>query len=206
MKSFVIMTSRLVLHNSPNLILSLLMSPPTSTGIKKKSPHNCNQPWQQRPKTTNHTQKPYLGQCQIYGVQGHSSRRCSQLSVPALPASPTQRQPNAHFSSTTLNQENLWLMDSGATHHISSDLSNLALHQPYTRGEEVIIGNGSGLSFMHTGSTILPSTTHPLSLTNILYVPDKKNLVSIYKLCNTKVSVEFFSSCFQVKDLFSGDP
>lgn len=114
--------------------------------------------------------------------------------------SPASWQPIAHFtaaaSSTTPNP---WLLDSDATHHISSDLANLSLHQPYTSGEEVVIGDGKGLSITHTGSTYLHSTLQSLSLTDVLYVPDiTKNFISVYRLCNiNRVSVEFFRLSFR---------
>ena len=99
-----------------------------------------------------------------------------------------------------------WLLDSGATHHITSDLNNLALHQPYTGGEDVMIADGSGLQIANTGSTLLSTSKRPIALKDVLYVPDiKKNLISVYRMCNTnQVSVEFFPAHFQVKDLNTG--
>ena len=95
-----------------------------------------------------------------------------------------------------------WIMDSGATHHLTSDLDNLALHQPYHGNDKVLIGDGSGLPITHSGSLSLPSTTRPLTLTDVLCVPHiHKNLISVYRLCNAyKVSVEFFPASFQMKD------
>lgn len=40
-------------------------------------------------------------------------------------------------------------------HHITSDLNNLLLHQPYTGKNDVVIGNGSGEGSQH-GSTVTP--------------------------------------------------
>ncbi|XP_010485013.1 PREDICTED: cell wall protein DAN4-like [Camelina sativa] len=99
-----------------------------------------------------------------------------------------------------------WIMDSGVTHHITSDLANLSLHQPYTGGEEVLVGNGAGLPILHTGSASLPSLQRHLLLTNVLHVPNiQKNLISVYRLCNANnVCVEFFPAFIQVKDLSSG--
>lgn len=101
--------------------------------------------------------------------------------------------------------QQLWVLDSSATHHITSDLNNLSLHQPYTGGV-VLIGDGRGLPISHTGSVSLPTNLKPLSLTNVFLVPHiHKNLLSVYKLRNhNRVSVEFFPSHFQVKDLTSG--
>lgn len=99
-------------------------------------------------------------------------------------------------------------MDSGATHHMTSDLDNLALHQPYNGNDAVLIGDGSPLPITHTGSLSLSSSSKPITLNNVLCVPHiHKNLISVYRLCNAnKVSVEFFPASFQVKDLYSGVP
>uniref|UniRef100_A0A0D3AGT4 Retrovirus-related Pol polyprotein from transposon TNT 1-94-like beta-barrel domain-containing protein n=1 Tax=Brassica oleracea var. oleracea TaxID=109376 RepID=A0A0D3AGT4_BRAOL len=89
--------------------------------------------------------------------------------------------------------------DSGATHHLTADLNNLALHQPYQGGEDVTIADESGLNITHSGFTTLNTAMRPLTLNEVLCVPDvKKNLISVYRLCNTnKVSVEFFPAHFQ---------
>ncbi|CAA7035750.1 unnamed protein product [Microthlaspi erraticum] len=174
------------------------------------------QPWNNN-NNQQRGQRPYLGRCQICGVQGHSARRCPQLPTMQQPASrallPTPPQPpapwlpRANFAASSQQSPQL-VLDTGATHHITSDLNNLTLHQPYTGGEEVIIGDGNGLPISQTGFVSLPSNTKPFSLSNVLYVPDiKKNLISVYRLCNTnQVSVKFFPAHFQVKDLNSGVP
>lgn len=148
------------------------------------------------------TSRPYLGKCQICNVQGHSARRCPQLHALQQPGNqppffqPWQRHANLAVGSpyTTSN----WLLDSGAKHHITYDLNNLSLHQPYTGGDDVMIADGSNLSVSHTGSILFPSSTRNLLLNKILCVPDiNKNLISVYRLCNTnQVSVEFFPASF----------
>ena len=69
-----------------------------------------------------------------------------------------------------------------------------------------MIGDGSGLTITHTGSTTLPTPTRTFNLHNILCVPNmKKNLISIYQFCNTThVSIEFLPTAFHVKDLSMG--
>lgn len=91
-----------------------------------------------------------------------------------------------------------WLMDSGATYHMTSDLSNLVLHQPYHGDDSLFRGDDSGLSITYTGSLSFPSSNRNLSLHNVLCVPHiHKNLIFVYRLCNTnKVYVEFFSCTF----------
>lgn len=66
-------------------------------------------------------------------------------------------QPRANLALGSPHPGNDWLMDSGATNNMTSDLNNLALHQPYTGDDAVLIGDGLGLSITHTGSLSLPS-------------------------------------------------
>lgn len=101
-----------------------------------------------------------------------------------------------------------WLMDSVATHHITSDLANLSMHVPYTGAEEVLIGDGSGLKITHTGYSLLPLSSCPLTLKNVLRVPKiYKYLVYVKRLCtNNGLFIEFFLNDFQVKDLNTGTP
>ncbi|CAA7018700.1 unnamed protein product [Microthlaspi erraticum] len=182
-----------------------------------------NQTWQQqqfqqrpnqnspRPYQSHDSTAPrgYQGRCQICGVHGHSARTCPQLpqygsSSNFTPRAPTPWQPRANMAAATSSDN--WLLDSVASHHLTSDLNNLSLHQLYNGGEEVTIANGSRLPISHTGSAFLPTQSHFLTLKNVLYVPNLyKNLISVYRLCNAnQVSVEFFPVHFQVKDLRTG--
>ncbi|CAA7051267.1 unnamed protein product [Microthlaspi erraticum] len=182
-----------------------------------KNNQRSSQPWtNNNNKPNDRTPRPYLGRCQLCGATGHSARRCHLLNSgsqnsrgPLLPTPtypPTSWQPRAHF--TTSANANPWVFDTGATHHITSDLANLSLHQPYNGGEEVLVGNGNSLPISHTGFASIPLLAKTLSLNNVLCVPQiTKNLISVYRLCNAnKVSVEFFPAHFQVKDLNSGVP
>lgn len=59
-------------------------------------------------------------------------------------------------------------MDSGASQHVTSQLSNLSFSQNYEGLDGVVIGDGLGLTITHHGSTSLNSR---FSLTNVLCVP-----------------------------------
>ncbi|KFK45117.1 hypothetical protein AALP_AA1G346500, partial [Arabis alpina] len=173
--------------------------------------NNHQQPSHPRPDKQS---KGYQGKCQICGVFGHSAKRCTQLQQfsasqnSLLPTPFRPWQPRANMALTSPNPTNAWLMDSGATHHMTSDLHTLHSSQPYNGQDAVLIGDGSGLSITHTGSLSLPSSSRNLALNSVLCVPNiQKNLVSVYRLCNqNNVSVEFFPAHFQVKDLSSGVP
>ncbi|KAG7559542.1 GAG-pre-integrase domain [Arabidopsis thaliana x Arabidopsis arenosa] len=128
--------------------------------------------------------------------------------IAAKDKTPQISEPRANLAVGSPYTANNWLLDSGATHHLTSDLNNLSLHQQYNGGDDVMIADGSSMTISHTGSTLLPNQTRSLLLDKILCVPDiRKNLISVYRLCNTnKVSVEFFPASFQVKDLSTGVP
>ena len=174
-----------------------------------------HQTWQQQhfqPTSNTNTPRGYQGKCQICGVFGHSARRCSQLQTQALALSQggssnlQHYQPRANVASSFPYNTAPWLLDSGATHHLTSDLNNLSLHQPYHGGDEVAIADGTGLQITHIGSASVPTPSKSLKLKYILCVPAvDKNLISVYRLCNAnQVSVEFFPASFQVKDLSTG--
>ncbi|KAL0663659.1 hypothetical protein Bca4012_100496 [Brassica carinata] len=170
---------------------------------------NQQQTWQQQLFSTPGGQPPrgYQGRCQFCNVQGHSAKHCPKLqNVPAVSQSSRPFTPNASSWNPRANvaitqpyNPNSWILDSGATHHLTTDLVNLSLHQPYTGGEEVTISDGSNLPISHAGSTSLNTPTHSFRLNDILYVPNlHKNLIYVYRLCNTNnVSVEFFPDHFQ---------
>ncbi|CAA7025571.1 unnamed protein product [Microthlaspi erraticum] len=70
------------------------------------------------------------------GVHGHIARRCSLfMQNTSLLSTPKAWEPRTNFVKASP-----WMLESGAMHHIASDLANLSLHQPYTGGEEVVVG------------------------------------------------------------------
>ena len=76
-------------------------------------------------------------------------------------------QPQSHLAmnvrsstSPSTQQQEFWLLDSGATNHMTSDLSNLQMVTPYSSTEKVIGANCEGLDIAHIGS----SNLHTLSL------------------------------------------
>lgn len=143
-----------------------------------------NQPWQQQNNINSNSHgfgRGYQGRCQLCGVHGHSAQTCKQLHLSSggyqpsnvgyplsnagYQPSPMQPwQPRANVAMVPPYNPANWIMDSSVTYHLTSDLANLSMHQPYTRGEEVTIADGSGLLISHSGSALLPTPSRSLVL------------------------------------------
>ncbi|XP_014503399.1 uncharacterized protein LOC106763752 [Vigna radiata var. radiata] len=95
-----------------------------------------------------------------------------------------------------------YLLDSGATHHVTTDLNNLSVYHPYTGPHSLFVGDGSGLHISHSGTLKL----HDISLPNVLCVPSmKQNVLSVSKLTKeTNSALIFLPDYFVMKDLQTG--
>ncbi|GKE08007.1 retrovirus-related pol polyprotein from transposon TNT 1-94 [Tanacetum coccineum] len=157
--------------------------------------------------------------CQFCEINGHDTRDCRKLArflkennfyVSGLNNSSGSRpMANVTMSTTsTTNQQQPWLFDSGASHHVTSDPSSLQNLSNYGGPDEIFLGDGKSLSISHTENTNLNTPHRSLSLADVLCVPHlRTKLVSVAKLCkNNNVSVEFFPFHFLVKDLRTGAP
>jgi hypothetical protein len=161
------------------------------------SPHPDPRSNFKRPPPNQHNPNPIV--CQYCGKRGHTARTCYQIHPPAPMANHTSIQQSPHSN---------WLVDSAASHHVTTDLNALSMPQDYAGSDDIVIGDGTGLEITHTGSTTLPTPSTPFTLSNVLCVPSmQNNLISVSKFCKTnKVSVEFFPAFFVVKDLRTGAP
>ncbi|KAL5859545.1 hypothetical protein ACOSQ4_000841 [Xanthoceras sorbifolium] len=80
----------------------------------------------------NRQQQPFYG-------RGHSVKTCR-----------SRGQPSSHFPRPQANLDEgkssypnkNWVLDSGATHHITFDLQNLSMHSDYVGNEDFVAGNG----------------------------------------------------------------
>ena len=117
-----------------------------------------------------------------------------------------QWHPMAHVATSPSPTSPPWLLESGASHHVTTNLNNLNLHAPCDDVDDVVIGDGIGLHITHSGSTSLSILFHSFTLVNVLCVPNMKhNLISISQFYKSnKTSVEFLPSSFNVKDLQTG--
>ena len=95
-----------------------------------------------------------------------------------------------------------WYMDSGATAHMTAHPGNLTSSTPVHTPTRITVGNGSSLPITHIGSTSFPSTSTPITMSNVLVSPDLvTNLVSVRRLTRENpLTVEFDGVGFSVKD------
>ncbi|KAA8532888.1 hypothetical protein F0562_032995 [Nyssa sinensis] len=87
-----------------------------------------------------------------HGRTNHTAADCYHRLNPTYQAkfpSPQLAAMAASFGSNQ-NTSNIWLTDSGATNHITNDISNLRISEDYTGEDSVSIGNGKGLQISHT--------------------------------------------------------
>ncbi|KAH9782587.1 hypothetical protein KPL71_008966 [Citrus sinensis] len=102
-----------------------------------------------------------------------------------------------------------WYFDSGATHHLPNNMTNIHIREEFKGNDQLIIGNGQGLTITHVGNASLRlsgSKTTCILLKDILLVPSiTKNLLSISKLTSdNNISIEFCVNVCFVKDKMKG--
>lgn len=142
-----------------------------------------------------------VANCSLFNQRFPNANPPSQpIPSPQTRPSPNRQAHTAHLAPSSSSSP--WLLDSGASHHVTTDLNSLSLHAPYDGTEELVVGDGMGLKITHFGSCSFSS----LTLNNVLVVPSmSRNIISISQLCqDNNVSIEFSSNSFYVKDLKTG--
>ena len=92
---------------------------------------------------------------------------------------------------TPFNNGN-WIIDSGASYHITPHLNLFSSFLPLKNPAYITMPNGKHSRVSHIGSVRLTST---LILPNVLHVPDFQfNLLSVHKLCQQLDGKVVFSS------------
>ena len=134
---------------------------PTGSSKSSSFPSHNNHP----SSSTHQKGKPKLDTCQWCNKKGHIACFCFKIA----------NNPNIkHTAHAAIIPpcENHWLVDSGASHHITNDFGNLSIHTEYPGPNHLIIANGNHLPISHVGSTGLHSPLSSLQLSNVLYVPN----------------------------------
>ncbi|PNX93879.1 hypothetical protein L195_g017041 [Trifolium pratense] len=120
------------MNHTPTDSFNLMQSAPRH---QNTSNNNSNRPNYQGPSRNqghfNSRANRQHMRCQFCDFTGHIAKYCPQI---------MQSNPTAHYAAANPN----WILDSGANHHITTDLNNLSLHSNYEGPDSVTIGDGSG--------------------------------------------------------------
>ncbi|KAM1875148.1 hypothetical protein EV1_042284 [Malus domestica] len=84
-----------------------------------------------------------------------------------------------------------WIVDTGASHHITADATTLNQVTPFQGFDKITVGNGTGLSIKNIDATTIKTNTHDLILNNVLRVPKiARSLLYVQQLC-ANISIGF---------------
>ncbi|KAL6333419.1 hypothetical protein AAG906_028604 [Vitis piasezkii] len=135
--------------------------------------------------------------------------------VPSYPIQNSQQQqhdstntsPHAYIVVPDLESNSSWVLDSDATHHMTTDSNTLDVSDHYSGIRNVVVGNGQTLDISSVRWSYFSSykSSKSLYLTNVLHVLHvlqiTKNLISVAKFTqDNDVILEFDSHCCFVKD------
>lgn len=144
--------------------------------------------------------------CQICGSTSHEAIDCFDRMNPEI----FGRVPPAKLAALCAHYSSKpslsWLLDSGATSHITNDIANLSVASPYTGEDKVYIGDGKCLSIHNIGTSSLNTSHTSFKLSNVLHVPAMKhNLLSAYQfLKDNNCALTLDPNGFTIKDRVSG--
>jgi hypothetical protein len=102
------------------------------------------------------------------------------------------------MNSDQSSPRNNWILDTGASHHMTSDLQNLSLHSEYSGTEDIMVGDDKTIPITHTGFTSLITPNNSFRLKQVLCsLHISQNLVSVSQFCfHNNTSIEFFPDWF----------
>jgi hypothetical protein len=94
-------------------------------------------------------------------------------------------------------------LDSGANHHVTSELEKLSLQKPNQGFDRVQVGNGGGLQIANSGSSLVTTPTSQFYISKVLHCPKAStNLLSIHKFCKDNHCYFILTSThFTIKDM-----
>ena len=98
------------------------------------------------------------------------------------------------------------MLDSGASHHVTTDSQGLQHPQDYNGPEEISMGDGNKIPITYTSTIHVDASNHKFQLSSTLCAPNiKQKLIFVSQFCDDNLtSVEFFSHAFFMKDLSTG--
>jgi hypothetical protein len=114
---------------------------------------------------------------------------------------------NAFVASPSITVDANWYPDSGASHHLTSDLVNLNITaEDYNGSDQIRVGNSTGLPIKHIGNAKIFTPNSHFLLQDVLHLPHiTKSLLSVHQFTkSTDTCFEFHCFHFFVNDLAYG--
>ncbi|KAH0754007.1 hypothetical protein KY290_024277 [Solanum tuberosum] len=165
------------------------------TNQQRRSNNRFTPPNPRRSSTNNNY---YDGvRCQLCNKPGHVANVCRSQSHNHFEA-------KANYVSGLNTSDNPWILDSGASHHITATPQDL---QAYNGMEQVSMGDGNKIPITHTGSTHLNASNRSFKLSNTLCAPSiKRNLLSDLETRTPLVHGQSRDGLYEWPDLTSISP
>ena len=152
-------------------------------------------------------------ECYFCHEKGHIKRNCmkfkqammNKASGSSVESAETARFDKRYSNSFNINKDSKWLVDSGASAHITYDIRNFSNLDRLKQGH-VVVASGSRIPYKGVGNVEIAVSceegTRRITLSDVLWVPSiNGNLVSVYKLIEMGFAVVFTSSgCFLEQD------
>lgn len=142
----------------------------------------------------------------LLGPRPAQNNRSSQVYAASTSSVPTDIDSAMHTMSLHPPEAN-WVMDTGATNHMTSEQGTLKSYfNTSINNNGIIVGNDTKIPIKGVGHTRLSNPSPPFILKNVLHAPlIIKNLISVQKFTSdNSVSVEFDPFGFSVKDFRTG--
>lgn len=99
--------------------------------------------------------------CQICDKVWHIAKLCYFIQQ-------SYTKPQANFRTMRGHSSRNWIVDSGASHHITFDLQNLAIHSQFDGSDDVVIDDGTSIPITHTGHTKISTPSIAFNLNDVL--------------------------------------
>lgn len=96
----------------------------------------------------------------------------------------SKSSPTDFVASTLTSSDSGWILDFGATHHLTNDNNNLCNNILFYGTNVVTVSNDACVPISHIGYFVLHRVSKLFLLSNVLHIPQANiNLVSIHELC-----------------------
>ena len=108
--------------------------------------------------------------CQVCQKPGHGALTCNHHFDESFQQEHTSNA-QAYVAAPPSFVDQNWYPHSRASHHITSDLANLNLKaEEYGGSDQICVGNGTGLSNKHIGTTQISARSFKFQLNNVIHV------------------------------------